>query len=120
MTVPNERFDYPALFSGGYCQAGGSGEEGNGSGSSGADNSGSSGGYTGNDAGDGTDDAADSNSAGGRDFSKFWPLALIFAFGILFFCFSKDMLSSVFKKNEKKANRSRKAKAMKLFMKYSD
>jgi hypothetical protein len=72
-------------------------------------------------SGDGTDATSDSHSAGGRDFSKFWPLALIFAFGILFFYFSKDMLSSVFKKNDKdkKGNRSRNAKAMKLFMKYS-
>jgi hypothetical protein len=71
-------------------------------------------------SGDGTDATAGSNSAGGRDFSKFWPLALIFAFSILFFYFSKDMLSSLFKKNDKKVNRSRNAKAMNFFMKYSD
>ena len=65
------------------------------------------------------DDPAKSNPAGGRDFSKFWPLALIFTFGILFFCFSKDMLSSVFKKKDEKASHKRNAKAMKLFMKYS-
>jgi len=65
------------------------------------------------------DDPAKSNSAGGRDFSKFWPLALIFAFGILFFCFSKDILSSVFSKKENKESRKRNTKAMKLFMKYS-
>jgi hypothetical protein len=47
-------------------------------------------------------------------------LILISAFGILFFYFSKDMLSSVFKTNEQKTKRSRNAKAMKLFMKYSD
>jgi len=101
MIVPNERFDDPALFSGGYCQAGSSSEDGNGGGSSGADNSGSSGGSTGNDAAGGSSGSGGS-SAGGRDFSKFWPLALIFAFGILFFCFSKDMLSSVFKKKMRK------------------
>ena len=71
-------------------------------------------------SGDSTDATAGSNSAGGRDFYKFWPLALIFAFGILFFCFSKDMLSSVFKKKDEKASRKRNAKAMNLFMKYSD
>ena len=70
-------------------------------------------------SGDGTDAAADSNSDGGIDFSKLWPFALIAIFGILLFYFSKDMLSSVFKKNEKKGNRSRNAKAMKWFMKYS-
>ena len=63
MIVPNERFDDPALFSGGYCQA------------------------------------------GGRDFSKFWPIALI--------------LSSVFKEDENKEIRKLNAKAMTLFMKYS-
>lgn len=41
------------------------------------------------------DDPAKSNSAGGRDFSKLWPIALILAFGILLFCFSKDMLSII-------------------------
>jgi len=58
-----------------------------------------------------------SNSAGGRDFSKLWPIALILTFGILLFCFSKDMLSSVFKKKDEKASRKRNAKAMNLFMK---
>ena len=61
-----------------------------------------------------------SNSAGGIDFSRLWPFVLIAAFGLLLFYFSKDMLSSVFKKNEKKGNRSRNKKAMKLFMKYSE
>jgi len=51
---------------------------------------------------DGTNAAADSNSAGGIDFSRLWPFALIAVFGLLFFYFSKDMLSSVFKKTKRK------------------
>ncbi|MCK5724996.1 MAG: hypothetical protein KAI84_20840, partial [Gammaproteobacteria bacterium] len=68
----------------------------------------------------GTYATTDSNSAGGSDSSRFWLFAIIAALGALFFFFSKDMLSSLFKKNGKKGNRSRNAKAMNLFMKYSD
>jgi uncharacterized membrane protein len=68
---------------------------------------------------DGADTAAKSASAGKRDSSRVWPLALIITFCILLFYFSKDILSSVFTKSENKEIRKRNAKAMKLFMKYS-
>jgi hypothetical protein len=44
---------------------------------------------------------------------------IIIAFGILFFYFSKDILSFVFKNKEDKEIHRRNIKAMKLFMKYS-
>jgi hypothetical protein len=78
-------------------------------------------GSTGDNSCDGTDVAAtEGNSARGFDLSRLWPFALIAIFGILFFYFSRDMLSFFFKTNDKKKTRSRNAKAMKLFMKYSD